>query len=92
MFGPTAEQQLLPAVRERQVLDGREAACHGSAQVTRVAERPHRQAVQVHRLHQVRQERPLEAHNAPPVGTQTGYKSEQSLTAFTARRFSLRAR
>lgn len=53
------------------MLDGREAACHGSAQVTRVTERPHRQAVQVHRLHQVRQERPLEAHHAPPVGTQT---------------------
>lgn len=69
LFGPTAEQQLLSSVREGQALDGREAACQGPAQVTRVAERAHRQAVQVNGLHQVRQESPLEAHNAPPVET-----------------------
>lgn len=66
-FGRTAEQQLLSSVRERQVLDGCEAASHGSAQVTRVAQRPNRQAVQVNRLQQVGQERPLQAHNAPPA-------------------------
>lgn len=64
---PTAKQQLLPSVRERQVLDGRQAASHGSTQVSRVAECPHRQAVQVNRLHQVRQQCPLEAQHAPPV-------------------------
>lgn len=68
--GPTAEQQLLPSVREGQVPDGCEAASHGPAQVTRVAERPHRQAVQVKRLHQVRQEGPLETHRTPPVDQQ----------------------
>lgn len=38
----TAEQQLLSSVGEGEVFDGREAACHSSAQVTRVAERAHR--------------------------------------------------
>ena len=67
--GPTAEQRLAAAVGEGQVLDGGEAPCQGSAQVTRVAQRPHSQAVQVDRLHQVGQERPLESDDAPPVDT-----------------------
>lgn len=40
-FKLTAEQQLLSSVGEREVFDGREAACHSSTQVTRVAERAH---------------------------------------------------
>ena len=72
------------------MLDGGEAACHGPAQVTRVAQRPHRQAVQVNRLQQVGQERPLQAHNAPPVEThieikkknKTKLSSHDSLKAF----------
>lgn len=64
---PTAKQQLLPSVRGRQALDRRQATSHGSTQVSRVAECPHRQAVQVNRLHQVRQQCPLEAQHAPPV-------------------------
>lgn len=70
-LGLTAEQQLLPSVWEELLPDGGQAAGQGPAQVARVAERPHRQAVQVHRLHQVGQERPLQADYAPP-GRQTG--------------------
>lgn len=40
-FKLTAEQQLLSSVGEGEVFDGCEAACHSSAQVTRVAERAH---------------------------------------------------
>lgn len=47
--------------------DGGQAVAHGSAQMTRVAEGPHRQAPQVHRLEQVGQQRPLQADHAPPV-------------------------
>lgn len=49
------------------MLDERQTTSHGPTQVSRVAERPHRQAVQVDRLYQVRQQRPLEAQHAPPV-------------------------
>lgn len=67
----TAEQQLLPSVWQQRLPDRGQATGHGSAQVTRVAEGPHRQAVQVHRLNQVGKERPLQANHAPPV-RQTG--------------------
>lgn len=66
-MGLTAEQQLLPPVWEQLTPDLGQAPGQGSAQVARVAEGPHRQAVQVHRLNQVRQERPLQADHAPPV-------------------------
>lgn len=36
------------------------ASCHGPSQVTRVAQAAHSEAVEVHWLHQVRQERALE--------------------------------
>lgn len=58
------------------MLDGREAASHGPAQVSCVAERPHRQAVQVNRLYQVRQQRPLEAQHGPPGPKNTFSNSE----------------
>lgn len=67
--GPTAKQQLLSSVGWGQVFNGRQAACHDSTQVTRVAQRSHRQAAQVNGPHQVRQQSPLKAHNAPPVRT-----------------------
>lgn len=73
---PTAEQQLLASVREGQVLDGRDAASHGPAQVSCVTERPHRQAVQVNWLYQVRQQRPLEAQHGPPGQKNTFSNSE----------------
>lgn len=79
MVTRTAEQQLAAAVGEGQLSDGGEAASQGSAQVTGVAQRPHREAVQVNGLHQVRQQRPLQAHHAPPVQTQhTGEKLQRN--------------
>lgn len=66
---PTAEEQLLPSVEGRQVLDPSQTAGHGSAQVTRVAQPAHCQAVQVNGLHQVRKERPLEASHTPSIKT-----------------------
>lgn len=75
--GLTAQQQPLASVWKQLMPDGGQASAHGSAQVTRVAEGPHRQALQVHRLDQVGQERPLQAKHAPPR-TQTDL-SERSL-------------
>lgn len=44
-------------------------------QMARVAEAADGQAVQVHRLHKVAQQRPLEAEDVPPDGGRDGRKS-----------------
>lgn len=45
------------------------------AQMARVAQAADGQAVQVHRLHKVAQQRPLEAEDVPPAGGRDGRKS-----------------
>lgn len=70
--GPTAQQGLVASVRERQRAQALQSLVQNPAQVARVPQAAHGQAVQVHRLHKVAEQRPLQAQDVPPGEAQTG--------------------
>lgn len=64
--GPTAQQGLVASVREWQRAQALQSLVQNPAQVARVPQAAHGQAVQVHRLHKVAEQRPLQAQDVPP--------------------------
>lgn len=61
----TTEQGLVASVRGGQWAQALQPLVQNSAQMARVAEAADGHAVQVHRLHKVAQQRPLQAQNVP---------------------------
>lgn len=61
----TTEQRLVASVRGGQWAQALQPLVQNSAQMARVAEAADGHAVQVHRLHKVAQQRPLQAQNVP---------------------------
>lgn len=64
----TAEQGLVASVRGGQRAEALLPLVQDSAQIARVAQAADGHAVQVHRLHKVAQQRPLQAQDVPSGG------------------------
>lgn len=64
----TAEKGLVASVRSRQRAQPLEPLVQNSAQMARMAKAPDGHAVQVHRLHKMAQQRPLQAKDVPSEG------------------------
>lgn len=70
----TAEQGLVASVRGGQWAQPLQPLVQHSAQMARVAEAADSHAVQVHRLNEVAQQRPLQAEDVPSEGRESGRK------------------
>lgn len=70
----TAEQGLVASVRGGQWAQALQPLVQYSAQMARVAKAADGHAVQVNRLHEVAQQRPLQAEDVPPEGRESGRK------------------
>lgn len=70
----TAEQGLVASVRGGQWAQALQPLVQYSAQMARVAKAADGHAVQVNRLYEVAQQRPLQAEDVPPEGRESGRK------------------
>lgn len=64
----TAEEGPVVPVRGRQLADVLRPAAHHPGEVAGVAQAPDHDAVQVHGLDEVAEQRPLQAQHVPPAG------------------------
>lgn len=82
----TAEQGLVASVGGGQRAETLLPLVQDSAQVTRVAQAAHCHAVQVNRLHEVTEQRPLQAQDVPPSGQVRGERGREEVERHTQTR------
>lgn len=73
----TTKKRLVASVSGRQRSEALQSLTHHPVEVTRVSEAAHRQTVEVHRLHKVTQQCPLQSQDIPSTGNERGEMKER---------------